>query len=176
MESQRTMGVGQADDPGRRWHGRPLQVAGSAVARSTTTVARGGRRMPRAPRGESGSTGAGGTPALDGGKAGRGRRWRVAEVARRGGQHRATARRGAWRWARAGAAKGRGPSAGRAAWARAAVAAELGYSRAREGEEERKGAGPIYIKGSAPFTLTPSSAPRSTAPSSLPGPPGAQRH
>ncbi|XP_066380678.1 uncharacterized protein [Miscanthus floridulus] len=28
------MGVGQADDLGRRWHGRPLQVAGSAVARS----------------------------------------------------------------------------------------------------------------------------------------------
>ena len=57
------MGVGQANDLGRRWHGRPLQVAGSAVAR-------GGRGMPGAPRGESGSTGAGGTPAVDGGKAG----------------------------------------------------------------------------------------------------------
>ncbi|XP_066310028.1 uncharacterized protein [Miscanthus floridulus] len=63
MESQRTMGVGQADDLGRRWHGRPLQVAGSAVARPTTTVARGGRGMPGAPRGESSSTGAGGTAA-----------------------------------------------------------------------------------------------------------------
>ncbi|XP_066392883.1 uncharacterized protein [Miscanthus floridulus] len=57
------MGVGQADDPGRRWHGRALQVAGSAVARSTTAVACGGRGMLGAPRGESGSTGAGGTAA-----------------------------------------------------------------------------------------------------------------
>ena len=35
------MGVGQADDPGRWWHGRLLQVAGSAVALPTTAVARG---------------------------------------------------------------------------------------------------------------------------------------
>ncbi|XP_066311082.1 uncharacterized protein [Miscanthus floridulus] len=55
--------VGQADDLGRRWHDRPLQVAGSAVARPTTAVERGGRGMPGAPRGESGSTGAGGTVA-----------------------------------------------------------------------------------------------------------------
>ncbi|XP_066323955.1 uncharacterized protein [Miscanthus floridulus] len=43
-----------------------------------TEVARGGRGVPGAPRGESGSTSAGGTPAVDGGKAGRGRRWRGA--------------------------------------------------------------------------------------------------
>ena len=61
------MGLGQADDPDRRWHGRPLQVA-----RPTIAVARGGRGMPGAPRGESGSTGAGGTPAVEGGKAGHG--------------------------------------------------------------------------------------------------------
>ena len=58
-ESQRTNGVGQANNLGRRGHGRPLQVAGSAVARPTTAVARGGRGMLDAPRGESGSTGAG---------------------------------------------------------------------------------------------------------------------
>ena len=80
------MGVGQADNPGRRWHDRPLQVAGLAVARPTTAVARG--RIPGAPRGESGSTDAGGTaattegggggqqggarPAVEGGKVGHG--------------------------------------------------------------------------------------------------------
>ncbi|XP_066384950.1 glycine-rich protein DOT1-like [Miscanthus floridulus] len=94
MESQQTMGVGQADDPGQRWHGRALQVAASAVAWLTIAVARGGHRMAGAPRGESSSTSAGGMvatgeddgggrqggarPAVEGGKAGhgRGRRWR----------------------------------------------------------------------------------------------------
>ena len=55
--------MGQADDTDRRWHGRPLQVLGSAVARPTTAVAHGGRGMPEAPRGESSSMNTGGTAA-----------------------------------------------------------------------------------------------------------------
>ena len=60
-ESQRTSGVGQADEPGRRWHGRALQVSRPAGAWPRTAVARGGCGKPGAPRGEAGSAGAGGT-------------------------------------------------------------------------------------------------------------------
>ncbi|XP_066324472.1 uncharacterized protein [Miscanthus floridulus] len=143
-------------------------------------MARSGRGMPGAPRDESGSTGAGGTPALDGGKAGRGRRWRpTVEGGAGGGAGRGAGRGGEGRrdqGARGDATKGRGAASrrargrsgvarrGRGRWWRGAGeggggggaarhgageggrgggAARLGYPRAREGEEERKGVGPI---------------------------------
>ncbi|XP_066380679.1 uncharacterized protein [Miscanthus floridulus] len=85
------MGVDQADDPGRRWHDRSLQVAGSAVARPTIAVSRGGHGMPGAPRGESGSTGAGGTAAT-GECSGGGRQGGPRREAGGGGQSEAKAR------------------------------------------------------------------------------------
>jgi len=71
------MGVGQADDLGQRWHGRPLQVAGSVVAWPTTASpaqdAQGSaRRVWLDGRGRHGSRG-------------RGRRWRAARWGEVGG-------------------------------------------------------------------------------------------
>ena len=45
-ESQRTPGVGEGDEPGRRWRDRALQGSGPAVARD-------GRGMAGARRGEA---------------------------------------------------------------------------------------------------------------------------
>ena len=120
--------------------------------------------MPGAPRGESGSTGAGGTAAVaEGGGGGRqgGARprrgegaAREQEPARGPGRGRRGNGRGAAAAARHGTASGRRCGRGGAAraWEQARRWRGQGRwhrrqcsARAREGEEERKGAGPLDI-------------------------------
>ncbi|XP_066323905.1 uncharacterized protein [Miscanthus floridulus] len=99
-ESQRTPGVGQADEPSRWRHDRALQVPGPAGARPTTAVEGGGRGMPGAPCGEASSVDADGTSSEA--RAWRGRRDRRGD---RGGGSVARARA---RWSCAASGRGAG--------------------------------------------------------------------
>ena len=138
-ESQRTTGVGETDELGRRWHGRALQGPRPVVARPGPAVASGGRGMAGAPRGEAGTARARRGHSTAG----------TAQRARR-------ARRG--RGGRRGHGRGHGrPGAGAGGGGSALVRGE------RERKRERKG-WPIRKTG----LVTITAAPRSTAPSCLP--------